>query len=88
MRAFTSMKYSLPSLVHQELHGSRIDVFRCGDRRPQFLGERSPELVADRRRGRFFEQLLVPPLDAAIALAQNLHTAVLVGENLEFDMTR
>jgi hypothetical protein len=40
------------------------------------------------RRRRFLQQLLMAPLDAALALAQNLHVAVLVGQNLELDVAR
>ena len=44
--------------------------------------------VRHHRRGRFLQQLLMPPLDAAFALAQNLDVAVLVGQHLEFDVAR
>ena len=37
-------------------------------------------------RGRFLEQLLMAALDAAFALAQNFDVAVLVGQDLEFDV--
>ncbi len=43
---------------------------------------------AQRRGGRFFEQLLVAALDAAFALAQDFDVAVLVGQDLEFDVAR
>ena len=39
-------------------------------------------------RRRFFHQLLVPPLDAALALAQAHDVAVLVGQYLELDVPR
>ena len=38
--------------------------------------------------GDFFDQLLMPPLDGALALAQNLDVAVLVGQHLKLDMPR
>ena len=41
-----------------------------------------------RRRGRFLHQLLMPALDAALALAQDLHIAVLVRQHLKFDVPR
>ena len=43
---------------------------------------------AHRRRGRFLDQLLMPALDGAFALAQNLDVAVLVGQHLKFDVPR
>ena len=41
-----------------------------------------------RRRRRFLDQLLVPPLDAAFALAEDLDVAVLVRQHLELDVPR
>jgi len=38
------------------------------------------------RRGRFLHQFLVPPLDAALALAEVNHFAVLVAQHLKFDV--
>src|SRR5207302_218865 len=37
--------------------------------------EPTPQLVVDRRRGRLLDQLLMPPLDRAVALAQPDHLA-------------
>ncbi len=39
-------------------------------------------------RRRFFHQLLMAALDAALALAQADHVAVLVGQHLELDVAR
>ena len=44
--------------------------------------------VAQRGRRRFFQQFLMPPLNAAFALAENLHVAVLIGQHLKFDVAR
>ena len=44
--------------------------------------------VVDRGRRRLFEQLLMAALDGALALAQDLDVAVLVGQDLEFDVPR
>ncbi len=41
-----------------------------------------------RGRGRLFQQFLVAALDAALALAQDLDVAVLVGQHLELDVPR
>ena len=52
------------------------------------IGDLGALLVVDGGRGRFFEQLLMAALDAAFALAQDFDVAVLVGQNLEFDVAR
>src|SRR5439155_25671902 len=39
-------------------------------------------------RWRFFDQFLVPPLDAALPLAERDHAAMTVGENLDLDVPR
>ncbi len=46
------------------------------------------QLRRDLHRGRFFHQLLMAALDAALALAQAHHVAVLVGQYLELDVAR
>ena len=46
------------------------------------------QLGRDRRGGRFLEHLLVPALDRAVAFAQVDDVAVLVAEDLDFDMAR
>ena len=47
-----------------------------------------PELVVDRRRGRFLDELLVAALDRALALAEVDDGAVRVGEHLHLDVAR
>ena len=42
--------------------------------------------IGDGGRGRFLEQFLMAPLHAAFALAEDFHVAVLVGQDLEFDV--
>ena len=49
---------------------------------------RSRSLGVHGGRRRLFEQLLMPALDGAFALAENLDVAVLVRQNLKFDMPR
>src|SRR5262245_24943417 len=46
------------------------------------------QLVADGRRRRLFDQLLVAALDRAFALAEVNHVAVIVAEHLDFDVAR
>ena len=52
------------------------------------LAHLAAHLLAERRRRRLFEQLLVPPLDRALALAEVHDVAVLVAEHLELDVAR
>ncbi len=47
-----------------------------------------PQLGRQRRRGRFLDQLLVPALDRAVALAEVQDLAVLVGQDLHLDVAR
>ena len=58
-------------------------------------GRRSPDrrlrhglatLLAEPDRGCFFEQLLMPPLDGALALAQGKGGPLGIGQNLHLDM--
>ena len=87
MRALTSMKYRLPCLVHQEFDRTGVGVPDRGQRGLRACPKRCRRTSeVERGRGRFLEQLLVPALDAALALAQNLDVAVLVGEHLKLDV--
>ena len=79
----------LAGLVHQELDRAGVGVARlrdgaCAAPRRDLGALR----VGHRGRRRFLQQLLVAPLDAALALAQNFHVAVLVGQHLKFDVPR
>ena len=78
----------LAGLVHQELHRAGVGVARCGDGLAQDRRHLRAQRVGDGGRGRFLQQFLMPALDAAFALAQNFDVAVLVGQNLEFDVAR
>src|SRR6185503_8574851 len=44
------------------------------------------DLVGDRGRGRFLDELLVPTLDRAVALAEREHRTLSVTQNLNLDM--
>ncbi len=48
--------------------------------------QRRPHLVADARRWRLFDDLLVATLDGAVAIAQHPDRAVGVGEDLDLDV--
>src|SRR4051794_33712481 len=75
-------------VVEKELERSRIRVLD----RPGRVHDRAPKLPAhllgDGHRRPFLEQLLMAPLDRALALAEVNHRAVMVAENLEFDVPR
>ena len=49
---------------------------------------RVPELRVDGRRRRLLDELLVTPLDRAVALAEVDDVAVVVGEDLHLDVPR
>ena len=78
----------LAVFVHKELDRSCIHISDIGKRLAQHLPDFLPQLRRDLRRRRFLEQLLVPPLDAALAFAEARHGSVLIGENLKFDVAR
>ena len=89
MRGFTSMKYhSLRVGIDQEL--DRAGVVVVGFARQlhrgvaQFLANSAARF--DRRRD--LHHLLMPPLHRAIALVQVQQVAVLVAEDLHFDVPR
>ncbi len=76
-------------LVHQELDRAGIGVARRRAwPRAAFRKLRLAHVGLQRRRRRFFQQFLMAPLDAALALAENLDVAVLVGQHLKFDVAR
>ena len=78
-------------VVDEELDRARVGVAghlghangRFAHLLPQIL-----EFVLDQRRGRFFHDLLVAPLNRAIPFAQMDDVAAGVAQNLEFDMMR
>ena len=87
-RAFSSMKWKVPSGAEQELERAGVLV---ADRAARALGRRLHLLArvgVERRRGRLLDELLVPPLDRALALAEREHAAVLVAEHLDLDVAR
>ena len=44
--------------------------------------------MIDQRRGRLFDDLLVPPLDRTVTLPQMNDAAFVIAKNLEFDVVR
>src|SRR5690606_4148359 len=72
----------------QELDGARADVL--DGLRPAHgrVAHSRAELGRECGRGRLLDQLLVPPLDRAVALAEVHHPPVLVAQDLELDVAR
>ena len=85
-RPFSSMKWKAAVGAEQELEGAGVLV---ADRPARTLGRRLhllARLGVERRRRRLLDQLLVAPLDRALALAEREHAAVLVAEHLDLDV--
>ena len=74
--------------LDQELRGAGARVMRGARELQRSVDHLRPHLVGQSRRRRLFDNLLMPPLDRAIALAERDNGAVFVAENLDFDMPR
>ncbi len=74
--------------VHQEFDGAGVAVADLPQRCHHLRAEFGAQPGADAGRRRFFDQLLVAALDAALALAQVHHVAVAVAQHLKFDVPR
>src|SRR5205085_3151685 len=75
-----------PLLIHEELDRAGIPISNGRQRLAENLPDLRPHLRRDLRRRRLLQQLLMPPLDRALALAQAHHLAVLVGQYLELNV--
>src|SRR5258706_6170667 len=76
----------LAGLVHQELNRSGVGVTEARQRLAQNSASAFAQLRRHLCRGRLFEELLMAPLDTALALAQADYVAVHVAQNLELDV--
>ena len=74
--------------VHQKLEGAEVLVAFAARETHGGVDDGCAQFVGQRRGGRDFHDLLMPPLDAAFALAQVRHVALGVAENLHFHMPR
>ena len=63
-----------------------VDVAGLLRERDRGLREPRAERVVHHRRGRLLDQLLVAPLDGAVALAEEEHVAARVGDDLRLDV--
>ena len=75
-------------LADQELTGARPDVAGLAQDGLRALPHRLDLLVGQVRRGRLLDQLLVPPLQRAVAGGDDDHAAVAVGQALGLDVSR
>ena len=88
MRVFISIKLQRVVFVHEELDGPGVDVADPAHRRLQQIAHLGAQFRGHLHRWRFLNQLLMPPLNAAFALAQAHHVAEGVGQHLELDVPR
>ena len=75
-------------VVEQELEGAGVRVLHRAGRVDDRAAELAAHLLGDRDRRRLLEQLLVPPLDRALALAEVHDRAVVIAEHLDLDVAR
>ena len=74
--------------VEHELDGAGAAVADRAAERDRGLAHARPELAVERGGGRLLEDLLVPALNRAVALAEGDDLAVPVGEQLDLDVAR
>src|SRR5262245_11579694 len=74
--------------VHQELERAGVRVLHGLGGVDDGAAHLPPQLLAERGRRRLFDQLLMPPLDRALALAEVDDVAVVIAENLKLDVAR
>ena len=75
-------------VVEQELERAGVGVLHRARRVDDRAAQLAPHLLGDRDRRAFLEQLLVAPLDRALALAEVDDGAVMIAEDLELDVAR
>ena len=73
-------------LVHHALDRAGVHVARLPREARGRLGEPFADPVVEQRRRRLLDQLLMPPLHRAVALAEEEHVAVSVGHDLGLDV--
>src|SRR5204862_1457487 len=78
----------VPNWVHQELDRAGVDVPRAFGNPHGSSAELGAQIFSDARPGGFLDQLLMAPLDRAVALAEPDDVSLTVGEDLHLDMAR
>ena len=72
--------------VQNEFDGSGAEISNTAGDLARGLAHRGPQLRCQQWRGRFFDHLLVPPLQTALTLAQVHHVTVGITEDLNLNM--
>src|ERR1051326_4305381 len=84
-------KIIIAVIIHEELDGAGVSIVglfgNFYGRLAHFVAQALEAIVNERRRA-FFDDLLVAPLDGAIALAQMDNVSLGVTEDLELDVVR
>src|SRR5688572_25861786 len=78
----------VPLVVEQELEGAGVGVLDRACRVDDRASHLAAHLLGHRYRGAFLEQLLMTPLDRALALAEVHDGTVMVADDLELDVPR
>jgi len=78
----------VPDGIDQELDRARVDVPRAFGDAHGGRPELGAQIFRDTRPGGFLDQLLMAPLDRAVALAEPDNLSLTVGEDLHLDVAR
>src|SRR6185312_54187 len=74
--------------VHEELDSAGVDVSNIAEAAFEFVANLLSEFWRYLRRRRFFNELLMPPLNTALAFAQRHYFSMLIGDDLELNVAR
>src|SRR5256885_8881906 len=77
----------IPALVNQEFYSSCVSVGGSSGYTDRDLPHPPPHLGVDNRRWRLLQYLLVAPLNRALAFSQIDDVAMLIGQDLHFNMS-
>ena len=88
IRVFISRKKYSPARGEQPFDRARRAIAHRPRRLDRDRADPLPQLVVDRRRRRLLDELLMPALDRAVALAEVDDVPVRVGEHLHLDVPR
>ncbi len=72
--------------VHQKFDGAAVAVPATAGGGHGGVAQARPQLRGHRHRGRLLDELLVPALDGAFALAVGAHVAVVIGDDLHLNV--
>jgi len=73
-------------LIKKKLHRPDIAIVRSFDRLHRHSSDLSTKLVVDDRGWGLLNQLLMPPLNGAVSFPKVNHAALLISQDLHFDM--